>query len=87
MKLIIFLQVFCQRLGLETGWNCHISLGEGYGTTTNFDDNSSVSDSCPMLNEEENELLDKGKLFRISYSHSQVKRGNFLTEDYLRKYF
>ena len=24
-----FIQVFAERMGLETGWNCHISLREG----------------------------------------------------------
>ncbi|XP_047127529.1 transmembrane protein 94 isoform X2 [Hydra vulgaris] len=44
-------RVFCQRLGLETGWNCHISLS---------DDNdyieyssSAISDSCPFLYQED----------------------------------
>ena len=60
-------RVFCERLGLETGWNCHISLGESYGTTTNVDDDSSlVSDTCPLLNEEE-ELLEKKGVRSNSY--------------------
>ena len=48
---ICFVQVFCQRLGLETGWNCHISLADGCATTTILDDRSSslVSESCPLL--------------------------------------
>lgn len=43
--------MFCQRLGLETGWNCHISLGDCCGTTTIVDDRSSslVSEGCPLL--------------------------------------
>ena len=48
--------MFCQRLGLETGWNCHISLGEGSGATLVDECSSSaVSDSCPLLQEDETE--------------------------------
>ena len=41
------LQVFCERLGLETGWNCHISLAEN--------SESSIADDEDDNDEEEQE--------------------------------
>lgn len=74
-------RVFCQRLGLETGWNCHISLGESHGTTTNIDDNSSsVSEACPLLNDDENEHLDPAEI-RVIRSDSYVQDKHY-NDDY-----
>lgn len=50
-------RVFCQRLGLETGWNCHISLAEDNETTFVDEASSSVAESMPLLQDDENEAF------------------------------
>lgn len=52
--------MFCQRLGLETGWNCHISLAESSLSTIadefdEEDDESSIASNTntdPLLDPE-----------------------------------
>jgi len=71
----ILSRVFCQRLGLETGWNCHISLGESSGITLDEWSNSAISDSCPLLHEEDYEQLNRS-----------ITRGNTETTVSLHKH-
>ena len=53
------MQVFCQRLGLETGWNCHISLGENIVDEWS---SSAVSDSYPLLLDDDQDNLNSKKI-------------------------
>lgn len=39
-----FIQVFAERMGLETGWNCHISLREGGHLLEDRGSSATVSD-------------------------------------------
>eukprot|EP00111_Clytia_hemisphaerica_P005180 TCONS_00014936-protein len=75
-------RVFCQRLGLETGWNCHISLGEGCCTTIMDDRSSSlVSEACPLLPKDDDNERPRSKRFDTQTSVSFSKQDTVDIED------
>ena len=50
--VFLFSQVFAERLGLETGWNCHISLGScsmEFQDSMEIDTTSVVAERDPLL--------------------------------------
>ncbi len=63
---MVILQVFAERLGLETGWNCHISLGSYANDLHANDENltsSYVSETEELLNSSKSNIAQGSDIF------------------------